>query len=229
MLTKNSDGRWIESIRSDLGGGAGNPGAEVIVDSEGNIFGTGTGGGKFECGTVFEVPAKSGREKPPKILFNFPNQNVCIPAGQLWRDPAGNLYGTAEGGPFSYSGAVYELSHNHDGSWTENTLHIFGQPGDGNQPLSGLAHDSKGNLYGIASAGGQYGVGAVYELARGSDGTWTYSIVYEFGTKPNDGNGPVGGPTMGPGDVLYGTTYSDGVHGKARGGKVFEIKLNDQP
>lgn len=221
MLTKNSDGSWSESIRSNLGDGAANPGAEVIVDSEGNVFGTGSDGGQFEWGTVFELSGKSGRGKA-KILFNFPNANVGYPAGQLWQVPAGNLYGTAEGYSVDYSGAVYELSPNPGGTWTENTLHIFNQqPGDGYQPLSGLTPDSEGNLYGTTSAGGQYGLGTVYELARGSNGTWTYSVFYNFGTNPDDGNLPVGGLTSGPGNTLYGTTYGGG---RDHNGNVFEIK-----
>jgi uncharacterized repeat protein (TIGR03803 family) len=221
MLTKNSDGSWSESIRSNLGDGAANPTAEVIIDSEGNIFGIGVDGGEFGWGTVFELSGKSGRGKA-KILFNLPNQYVGYPEGQLWRDPAGNLYGTAYGYSVYYSGAVYELSHNADGSWTENTLHIFGQqPFDGYQPECGLTPDSEGNLYGTTPVGGQYGLGTVYKLARGSNGTWTYSIVYNFGANANDASFPISELTVGPGNTLYGATYGGGPH---NWGTVYEIK-----
>jgi len=216
-LLKNADGSWTEKILSDLGSGAANPAAAITIGPGRNIYGAGWGGGQYGLGTVFEVSPKSGVQ----ILFNFPDPNLGYPSAQLWRDATGNLYGTAIGYSVYDSGAAYELVHNADGSWTENTLHTFGQTtGDGYYPESGLTPDSAGNLYGTTANGGAYGLGTVYKLTRGSNGTWTYSIVYSFGATSNDGSGPVGGLTIGPGNKLYGTTYGGG---KNFHGTVFEI------
>jgi uncharacterized repeat protein (TIGR03803 family) len=216
-LTKNANGSWSEKLVSDLGSGAGNPDGEVTIGPSGNIYGTGGDGGQNGWGTVFELSPTSG----VNILFNFPDPNVAYPTGELWRDTKGDLYGTAFGYSVYYSGAVYQLVRNSDGSWTETTLHIFGQQkGDGYQPTSGLTPDSEGNLYGTTSAGGAYGQGTVYKLTRGPNGSWTYSIFYNFGARANDGGGPTGGLVIGPGNTMYGTTYGGGKGGV---GTVFEI------
>ena len=63
---------------------------------------------------------------------------------------------TYDGGIYNL-GAVFELTTNADGGWTENTLHNFGIDGtDGTGPNAGLIWDAAGNLYGTTSAGGIY-------------------------------------------------------------------------
>ena len=84
--------------------------------------------------------------------------------GSLIIDAAGNLYGATDaGGTYGLLGTAFELKRSGD-FWTETVLHDFAGPGDGFSPVGPLARDSNGNLYGIASNGGLYDHGTVWEI-----------------------------------------------------------------
>jgi uncharacterized repeat protein (TIGR03803 family) len=218
-LSKNARGNWNEHVLWDLGGGVANPVGELTVDGSGNIYGTGWDGGSFGWGTVFRLDPTN---KQQSTLLNFPNATLGLPQSRLWQDTAGDLYGTTFGYSTNYSGAAFELSPNADGIWTLNKIHYFGViSGDGYQPMSGLTPNAGGVLYGTTSGGGSYGAGIVYELVPNANGTWDESVIHSFGASVSDGVLPVGGITVGPGNVLYGTTFGGGAN---LAGAVFEIR-----
>lgn len=101
---------------------------------------------------------------------------------------------------------------------TFKILHSFGAPGDGSQPVSGLVFDGQGNLYGQASQGGAgsplcgtQGCGTVFELSPQSDGTWSETILHQFGG-PDGAGGSFIAPVFDSGGNLYGTTSGGGIH-----------------
>ena len=66
-------------------------------------------------------------------------------------------------------------------------LHSFGRyPNDGAHPVSDVAFDNAGNLYGTTPGGGngygcgEDGCGSVFELSPKGDGTWKETIIYSF-------------------------------------------------
>jgi len=135
------------------------PIAGVIMDSEGNLYGTTDRGGEsYNAGTVFEL-SQNGKERIlHRFRANYHVQHDGIkPDTAVIRDAQGNLYGTTEeGGPIG-AGVVYEITA--DGK--EKILHSFcsGDCSDGAYP-NGLIMDAKGDLYGTTAAGGgpnQYG------------------------------------------------------------------------
>ncbi len=80
----------------------------------------------------------------------------------------GNIYGTTIGARNAtgtwVNGAVYEFSQ---ATGVVNTLYTFcslANCADGSQPRSGVAADSKGNLYGTTWSGGASGNGVVFKL-----------------------------------------------------------------
>jgi uncharacterized repeat protein (TIGR03803 family) len=87
------------------------PMAGVMIDPAGRLFGTNAVGGPVGLGgTVFELNGKKY-----SILYNFCSGGPCTDGSgsqaQLIMDSAGNLYGTtAQGGPLSGAGTVFELS-----------------------------------------------------------------------------------------------------------------------
>jgi|HubBroStandDraft_5_1064220.scaffolds.fasta_scaffold01191_9 uncharacterized repeat protein (TIGR03803 family) len=96
---------------------------------------------------------------------------------------------------------------------------------DGQLPIGGLVQDGSGDLYGVTEAGGAFGSGTVFELAHGSGGHWTYSVLYSFCVSLNctDGEQPQAGLIMDAAGNLYGTTA---FGGDEQGGVVFKLSPN---
>jgi uncharacterized repeat protein (TIGR03803 family) len=101
-------------------------------------------------------------------------------------------------------------------------LYNFTGGNDGATPFDGLALDTAGNLYGTTTAGGASGNGAVFELARNSDGSWTESVLYSF-AGGTDGATPYAGLTFDTSGNLYGTTFYGGAYSA---GTVFQLVPN---
>ena len=127
------------------------------------------------------------------------------------KDSSGNLYGTAAHGGASNDGTIFELAK---GSGPITTLASFNGT-DGEYPEAALIMDSSGNLYGIAESGGAYGLGKVFELAKGS-GSITELASFNIGT---DGTNPAGALIMDSSGNLYGTTA---YGGPPNDGTIFE-------
>lgn len=208
-LTPNLDGSWSETILYSFAPRPDgySPTGEVIFDAAGNIYGTTTLGGTLNLGLVFELsPSSSGWSET--ILYNFTGgKDQGYPGSPLWLDAAGSLYGTA--GAVRYgNGAIYKLTRNSDGTWTETTIHHFYPQGnDGESPSSGLTVDADGSLWGTTLTGGTEGAGTVYTLVPRTGGGWGYHVVYNFNGVPQAW--PMGGVTLGPGHTLFGVTVDD--------------------
>jgi uncharacterized repeat protein (TIGR03803 family) len=106
------------------------PASTLIMDSDGNLYGTAYQGGTLNDGTVFEVAKGSGTITP---LASFDGSNTgSYPEGTLVMDATGNLYGTTDGGGASNDGTVFEWVK---GNGTIKTLASFNgangmHPGD---------------------------------------------------------------------------------------------------
>src|SRR5258706_247963 len=98
------------------------------------------------------------------VLHSFKGgTDGASPVGGVWRDAAGNLYGTAgSGGTFS-TGAVFKV----DTTGKETVLYGFtGRRGgtDGYARNGGVIADKAGNLYGTTAYGGPFNNGTVFKL-----------------------------------------------------------------
>jgi hypothetical protein len=212
------------------GGADGNgPGAALIFDQRGNLYGTteagGAGAGCTEnphCGTVFKLAPDSHGGWSETALYSFCSLTNCAdgaaPLAGLIFDRAGNLYGTTNlggSGAFGF-GIVFELMPTADGSWKEKVLHQFTGGKDGGAPGAGVIFDQLGNLYGTAFQGGNLsqcagiGCGLVFELTPKADGSWTESVLYRFTGSP-DGSNPSASLIFDTAGNLYGTTYYGGA------------------
>jgi uncharacterized repeat protein (TIGR03803 family) len=155
-----------------------NPGARLLRDPAGNLYGTtyygGSGGcqyGSFTgCGTIFKLD----KNRHETILYSFTGgTDGGAPSAGLIRDAAGNLYGTTfiGGGTGCLSqlgcGTVFEL----DATGKETVLYRFTGGADGENPKAELLRDMAGNLYGttLRGAGGDkkvcsLGCGVVFKI-----------------------------------------------------------------
>jgi uncharacterized repeat protein (TIGR03803 family) len=92
---------------------------------------------------------------------------------------------------------------------------------DGSDPATRLTFDSAGNAYGTTAAGGEFDLGAVFQIAP--DGTQATLHSFEGG---GDGSDPHGGVTLDGAGNLYGTTVAGGSGGMCAGdgcGTVFKL------
>ena len=200
---------WTETVLYTFQGGNDGafPYASLIFDSNGNLYGTTSGGGTGLDGTVFELSPPSGSPSTwtETALYSFTgSSDGGSPLAGVIFDSSGNLYGTTYSGAHGL-GVVFELSppSGGSGSWSEDVLFVFTGHGDGGLPFAGLTFDSKGNLYGTTAIGGltsgatckkSGGCGVVFELSPpgvGSD-DWTETPIYTF-TASTDGGYPYAG------------------------------------
>jgi uncharacterized repeat protein (TIGR03803 family) len=181
------------------------PKSSLVLDKEGNLYGTaGFGGGSIGWGEVFKLDP-AGTET---VLHSFAGSDGIDPSGGLVRDKEGNLYGTTSHGGTG-GGTVFHL----DTTNTVTVLHTFTGP-DGAFPLADLVRDKEGNLYGTTSGGGASNFGAVFKLDR----TGTETVLHSF-TGP-DGAYPAAGLVRDEGGNLYGTTPNGGASDQ---GTVFKL------
>lgn len=199
------------------------PVSQLVRDSSGNLYGTTQWGGSAGYGTVYRLD-RTGKET---VLYSFTGApDGRIPGtGTLIFDPSGNLYGTTQyGGDLSCfqnaagCGVVYKL----DKAGNETILYTFHGGTDGGVPVAGVILDSKGNLYGTASYGGDFdgpscsnvGCGIIYELSPAGQET----ILHTF--RFTDGAAPEGGLIFQKG-YLYGTAEEGG---SKVGGVAFQLQ-----
>ncbi|HUO17910.1 MAG TPA: choice-of-anchor tandem repeat GloVer-containing protein [Verrucomicrobiae bacterium] len=199
-------------------------------DAAGNLYGVTFYGGVYGNGTVYKLsPSASGWHISVLYSFNPNGIDGFGPTSAIVFDKAGNIYGTTEfGGTGDCTngfgcGTVYELSPTGKGTWKETILHDFAGT-DGWQIHPGLAMDGAGNLYGMATNGGTYKNGTIFEMSP-SAGGWTFNVLYQF-TGGNDGGVPFDGLTLDGTGNLYGTASAGG--GKSAScrygcGVVFEL------
>lgn len=233
-LTPEPNGKWKESLYSfekDEEDGD-SPRGAMIADSEGNLYGTTMLGGAHGVGTVFKASVTSGGAWTVKVIHSFSDngRDGNEPLAGVVLDRAGRLYGTTwlggSHGSATSGGTVFELAEAKDGAWTETVLHDFDNNGvDGIYPITPVAMDEFGDLYGTASAGGNLGMmmGEAFELTPAANGTWSEKILHNFGATGMDGNGPMGGVIFDGLHNLYSTTFYGGTPGPD--GSVFEIEL----
>jgi uncharacterized repeat protein (TIGR03803 family) len=225
-------GAWTETVLYSFSGGSdgGSPGAPVVFDNAGNLYGTTIQGGSTSpdcqpegCGTVFEL-TPSGGAWTETVLHDFGGMNRdgdAPVAGLLW-DKSGALVGTTTYGGVHGRGTVFGLRppSNPGGNWAYEVLYSFGaSQNDAGNPGAGVISFGVNVLYGTTEGGGLQSEGTVFQLTRGKGEVWTETDLYSFKTG-SDGNTPVGGVLLHDG-ALYGTTILGG--GSANAGTVFRI------
>jgi uncharacterized repeat protein (TIGR03803 family) len=208
-------------LHSFTGGSDGTtPNSGLIMDANGNLYGTTYSGGSQHCfdgngcGTVYELSPVAGGWKAT-ILYAFKGRSDgALPRnGPLALDAAGNLYGTTTyGGVKAWphgSGVVFKLAHTSRG-WKEQVIHAFGagSSDDGLTPWSGVVLDSNGNAFGTTYYGGSSpcACGTVYKI----DSNGVETVLYSFEGGTTDGGGPMYAPVLDKKGNLYGTTAYGG-------------------
>jgi uncharacterized repeat protein (TIGR03803 family) len=189
------------------GSDAANPEGGVIMDSDGNLYGSTSYGGIDNRGTVYELTKGANSVWTETLLHQFTGSDGDYPLGELARDAAGNLYGVTFDEGTVGCGTVFEIV-----GTTGIVLHSFQGGSDGCSPEAGLTMDSLGNLYGTTAGffSGGTSNGTVFELSPNGAGGFNYSVIYQFKGGDFDGAQPSSSLTLDASGNLYGTTYAGG-------------------
>lgn len=210
-----SGSAWTETpLYSFTGGSDGKHLRGITFDEEGNIYGVAAYGGgnedcgfNYGCGTVYKLThSQSGWTETTLHAFQQGVDGGW--PGPLIRDKAGNLYGiTEQSGPVDNGGTVWEMSPSSGGGWTFSVIHAFPTTTVDDYGPYALTMDAAGNLYGITNWGGYENLGFLFKLAP-SNGNWTYTELYDFGTAAGqlDGCTPQGAPLLDAAGNIYGVT-----------------------
>ncbi len=129
-----------------------------LTNASGTLFGTTSGGGTSNDGTVFKITT-SGAES---VLYSFSggSSDGAAPFARL-TDVRGTFYGTTYYGgtncPYDGGcGTIFAIKGK-----KETVLHSFGGSGDGSLPVAGMTNVG-GTLYGTTYRGGTSNVGTVF-------------------------------------------------------------------
>jgi len=198
------------------------PNGGLVHGSDGNLYGTASGGGAHGFGTVFKITT-SGKFTS---IYSFAGGigDGAYPMSSVIRDSSGNIYGmTQSGGPAdNLGGVVFKITS----AGKESVLHFFTGGADGGNPEGDLIRDSSGNLYGVTAGGGNLhcnasyftGCGVVFKLS--ASGTETVLHTFQGGS---DGANPWGGLVMDSSGNLYGSTENGGRYSA---GQIFKISAS---
>lgn len=112
QLFQGSTG-WKEQVLYRFNGAVeANPYSGLVMDGNGNLFGTCANGNMTTTvGSIFKLTPSSGGKYTESDLYLFTGKDGQFPESVLLRDKAGNLYGTTLLGGTSNMGVVFELSN----------------------------------------------------------------------------------------------------------------------
>jgi uncharacterized repeat protein (TIGR03803 family) len=235
----NDDGTEYSSLPLFAGSGVKNKGNQpfsTFALSNGVLFGmTSLGGSKHTPigdGTIFSFDPQTTNYT---VIHSFNRTIGSDPHGRPIIDPTGTtLYGMTQTGGLHKVGIIFSLNPATCGgnvcARKFVDLHNFNcphqltptcvDPHDGASPDHGTLVQSGTKLFGMTTAGGQFGMGTIFSLAL--TGTKHFKVLHSFGASPIDGQNPLGSLMLN-GSTLYGTTNRGG---KAGLGTVFQIDTN---
>ena len=184
------------------------PYAGLVQGSDGYFYGTTSGGGTNNTGTVFKINPSEALTS----LYSFTGgTDGANPQAGLVQGSDGNLYGTTVNGGTNNAGTVFKIS----ATGVLTTLYSFSGGSDGGNPQAGLVQGSDASFYGTTSGGGTNNTGTVFKISTNGALTRLYSFgsVQDTNGVALDGAGPVAGLVQGSDGSFYGTTENGGNFG----------------
>jgi uncharacterized repeat protein (TIGR03803 family) len=178
----------------------------LIIDKDGNLYGTTFSGGASGGGAVFKVDA-SGQETVLHSFVGF--SDGAYPSGGLVMDADGIIYGTTQEGGSGTScwggcGTVFKL----DKAGNATVMFSFQSPAE--YPTVAMTLDAGGALYGTTSGNGSCCLGTVFRLGQDSLAESLHTFTGGAG-----GTSPDGSLVRDSKGRLYGTTFVGGDLGCA--------------
>ena len=165
---------WSKSLVYAFQNPDGTPNTGLLLDGAGNLYGASFESGTYNQGTVYKLSPNPDGSYTETVLHEFQglqHGDGGYVNGNLVMDPAGNIYGTTQGGGMGGyrcggegCGTVYKLTPSGNGLWTETILYEFSDVSGGWQPHASLVRDAAGNLFGTTIYGGANESGVAFEV-----------------------------------------------------------------
>ena len=211
-----------------------NPTGNLALGPDGAVYGITSPATSIAGGLIYRATVDG---TSIDTLLQIDRSQAMQPIAGLTLASDGQFYGTTRFGSIdetSTTGTVYRLSPTGDfaviyrfAAATSSNADFNPINTDGAYPEAELIEGQDGLLYGVASAGGQFGTGAVFRLRRdGSD----FQRLHEFAADTDtttvglirtvDGAAPRGKLVQGADGMLFGTASVGGDNGR---GTVFRI------
>ncbi|MBV8612935.1 MAG: hypothetical protein JOY66_04080, partial [Acetobacteraceae bacterium] len=161
------------------------PQGNLIIDANGDLFGTRGTDGRSGDGTVFEVAkTPSGYASAPTTLVSFNGANGVTPFGGLTADASGDLFGTTSGGGADNQGTVFEIAKTASGYASAPTTLVGFNGANGLFPDAALTADANGDLFGTTVSGGPSDDGTVFELTPYTFDVWDITRGVNYNPLP---------------------------------------------
>ena len=186
------------------------PQSELVQSSDGNLYGTTTGGGAAGYGSVFKMTPGGVLTTLVEFTGNGILNKGSYPQGALVQASDSDFYGTTSSGGSGNNGTIFKMTP----TGVLTTLFEFpqvGQFGIGAVPSGTLIQGSDGNLYGTTQYGGPTGNGTVFKMTPA--GVVTTLVQFSGNGATNKGANPATGVILGSDGNYYGTTSAGGTDG----------------
>ncbi len=193
------------------------PRGTPILGRNGNLYGMTESGGAQDLGVIYSLDIIRMGQPLVKILDFDGAVKGANPVGSLIQASNGRLYGMTKNGGTNGHGVIFSIQP--DGSDYKKLVDLNGAA-TGSYPTGSLVQFTDGNLYGMTSAGGNYGFGTIFRISP----TGTFAKIFDF--DGISGKAPGGDLLVDTeGTSMYGTTFSGGSNDM---GVLFRLRNGSQ-
>lgn len=194
-----------------------NPQADLVLGSDGLLYGSTQRGGIGDIGTIFKVTTAGVLTTLAEFTGDIGSTKGGNPYGRLEQAADTNFYGTTSTGGTNAAGTIFKVTS----AGVLTTLVDFtgnGAINKGSLPQAGLTEASDGTFYGVTSTGGSVGFGTFFNVTP--SGSLTTLVEFTSNGTNNRGANPQARLARAADGSLFGTTNGGGA---TNGGTVFKF------
>jgi len=187
------------------------PWGPPILASDGNFYGTTSGGGINGHGVVYKMTNSGTVTK----TYQFDVTHGFSPIAQPTQGTDGYLYIPVSEGGTSFCGTILKINT----SGVINNTYDFPCGSGGSFPIGPLVQASNGNFYSTTQDGGTNGEGTIYQVTP----SLVVTVLHSFGATFGDGTFPAAGLLLATDGNYYSATSDGGANGD---GTLFNTSVN---